>query len=515
MTKRLPRRFSVFCLTLVALAIPVRATGQPIEDLQIAPPAPTEAQKAQPLNNDSVRALSSGDMVLIDVFRHPELSTTTQLDPGGNVTLPYVGNISLTGLTESEASERVTQALRRILKNPRATVTRSGSVVMMGTRTPEMITEVVSLENADARMLSESLAGMTSSGGNIGYDENTNSLIITDAPTALHNIMTAVSRLDGMQSQRTQIRIETRIAEVQTGAVKDLGIRWWAQGKEGMGGYYPYPSQDINVLSLKGEAASPTGNEFTQNSGGQGGTPQRQFLNSSQLDRRMQLPVQVPLAGQLFFGLLNDHFDLGALLDALVSNQKAELLANPSILTVNHKMAEIRRVEEFPYTEFGTEFAGRGTFSTRFLDLGIILRVTPHVKQDDGGRYVQLELEPEVSFPVGANNGVPIRSVRSSKLIANVRDGQTLVVGGIYRNDNRNTEQQVPGLGKVPILGNLFKRTEKSKIQTELMVFATPTIHDTPETVTWDRMLDVSNVAFPPKATAQAQSSTPKETRQE
>ncbi|MCC6487207.1 MAG: hypothetical protein IT364_06875, partial [Candidatus Hydrogenedentes bacterium] len=110
----------------------------------------------------------------------------------------------------------------------------------------------------------------------------------------------------------------------------------------------------------------------------------------------------------------------------------------------------------------------------------------------DTGVYVKLEFEPEVSYPAGASDGVPIRSVRKYTGESNVRDGQTLVVGGIYRNDLRDIEQRVPGLGKLPVLGNLFKRTEKANSQTELMIFLTPVVHDSPETVTWDRMLDVT-----------------------
>lgn len=490
------------------LAMP-STLAQPLENLADPPPV-DEARLATPKSN----GLEPGDLVMIDVARHPDLSATTQLDASGAVTLPYVGNISLVGLSESEASARVTEALRRILKNPRATVSRGSSVIMMGTRTPDMITEVVSLENGNAQKLSESLSGMTSAGGSIAFDEDTNSLIVTDTPNALRNIMTAVKHLDGMQSQRTQVRIETRIAEVQVGAVKELGVRWFVQGTEGMGGYYPQGSQDPFLNQLKGGSASTTGNELLGGGDSSSGSTGRQFINEGALDRRMQVPAQIPIAGQLFYGLFTKNIDLGVMIDALVADQKAELLANPSILTVNHKMAEIRRVEEFPYTEFGTEFAGRGTFSTRFLDLGIILKVTPHVKEDEGGTYVQLDLEPEVSFPVGSSNGVPIRSVRSQRVIANVRDGQTLVVGGIYRNDNRNTEQRVPGLGKVPILGNLFKRTEKSKVQTELMVFATPTVHLSPETVTWDRMLNASDIAQLPKS-AEGESPAKHEARQE
>src|SRR5690606_38644258 len=136
------------------------------------------------------------------------------------------------------------------------------------------------------------------------------------------------------------------------------------------------------------------------------------------------------------------------------------------IMTVNHRKAEIRMVDEFPYLEFGTEISGRSNFSVKFLDLGIILNVTPHVYRDSIGNYVNLDLDAEVSFPVGASNGVPIRSVRRAAVPANVRDGQTLVVGGILSESERAVETKVPGIGDLPIVGRLFKHNEDEKFRT-------------------------------------------------
>lgn len=455
-----------------------------------------DALRAISPDSDQVASVFSiGDLIAVEVKRHPDLSVTTTIDSTGSIELPYIGRVMVSGLDEAQATERVSEAFRRILKNPRVVVSRGGLSHVGGTRTMDMKTEVISLQNASAESLAESLTGMTSAGGSIGFDKDTNSLIVTDSPVALGSILEAISRLDQMQSQRTQVRIEAKIAEVQSGALKELGVRWFVQGGKVGVGYAPLPSQDWSINSVKGEANSPGANEQLGggNTNNGNNSSSRRFIEEDGLDRRLQIPAQIPLAGQTFLGLLNEAVDLGVMIDALVSDQKAELLASPNILTVNHKTAEIRRVEEFPYTEYGSEF-GRSTFSTKFLDLGIVLRVTPHVYSDEGGAYVKLELEPEVSFPVGSSNGVPIRSIRSSKSIASVRDGQTLVVGGIYRSDNRNVKQGVPGISKVPILGNLFKRTEKAKVQTELMVFVTPRVHESPETVTWDRMIDVSNL---------------------
>ncbi|MCC6696800.1 MAG: polysaccharide biosynthesis/export family protein [Candidatus Hydrogenedentes bacterium] len=438
--------------------------------------------------------LGVGELVFVDVYRRPEVSTTTQIDSSGNITIPFVGNVTIAGLTESEASARVMSALAPVLKNPRVTVSRTAPGIGTGFRTASMKTEILPLQNSDAQSISVALQGMTSPGGTIAFDPDTNSLIITDTPDAIQNILNVTNRLDRMQSQLTQVRIEAKIAEVKVGAMKELGVRWFTQGTDVNGGYYPLPTQDIGINALKGQSTSPINNEQFGGTGGNGSSvgAGRNFVGGNNFDRLLDVPVQIPKVGQLFLGLMNEHVDLGLLLDALVADDQAELLANPNILTVNHKRADISMVDEFPFTEFGTETSGRSNFSVRFIDLGIKMGVTPHVFRDDTDVYVKLEFEPEVSYPAGASDGVPIRSVRKYTGESNVRDGQTLVVGGIYRNDLRDIEQRVPGLGKLPVLGNLFKRTEKANTQTELMIFLTPTVHDSPETVTWDRMLDVT-----------------------
>ncbi len=438
-----------------------------------------------------------GDLLYLEVYRVPELTTTFQVDGSGLVTLPYVGSVNLNGLNEAEAAAAISVALKPILRDPRVTVAKSPvrtSGAIVG-RAPDMQMELVPLQNANAAELAASLQGTSSLGGSISFDTNTNTLIVSDTPDAIRNIMNVVARLDQMQSHLTQVRIEAHIAEVRVGALKELGVRWFVQGNEGLAGFYPLPVQDPALLSTKG-GSTPFGNEQI-NSGdsvaGIPGTGGARRLIDNMLDRRLQVPVQIPLPGQSFFGYTNEHVDIGAMLDALVQDNDAELLANPMTYAVNHATAEIRMTDEFPYTEFGTEITGATSFSTKFLDLGIILRVTPHVYQDQGGPYVKLDVEPEVSFPVGSNGGVPIRSVRSASTIANVRDNQTLVIGGILREDERKFDSRVPGIGNLPLIGKLFSHTENTKFRSELMIFVTPKIHQRPEDITWDTMIDVSS----------------------
>lgn len=428
-----------------------------------------------------------GDVIVVDVQRQPELSTTARVDESGSILVPFVGNVAVAGLTENAARDRITDALRKYLRNPRVRIARGLGGGVLGTRTGSMMTETVSLKNASAENLATSLQGMSSPGGTISFDGDTNTLIITDRPDVIQNVKMTIFDLDSMQSQLTQVSISTKFAEVQEGALKEIGVRWFTQGKEVAGGFTAPGRLDPEFTSIR-----PGGSNESVGTGSGTNSNSRRFVGGETFDRRLNIPVQVPLAGQLFFGLLNRNLDLGIFIDALVSDKKAELLASPMVLTVNHKTARIKMTDEFPFTE---SLAGVGFSQTTidFLDIGIIMEVTPHVLEDKTGPYIKLDLRPEVSFLAGTGaNGVPIRSVRSSHSIVNVRDGQTLVIGGVFREEDRDIVQGVPGVSKIPIFGNLFKRKEKNRSRSELIMFVTPRIHLTPEDITWDTMMDIS-----------------------
>ena len=447
-------------------------------------PVAASAQEEEP------KTLTVGQMVFVDVFRHPDLSTTAEIDSSGTILLEHIGAVKVSGMTEDEASAAVTKAFLKILKTPRVRVTRGPLGVPSGFRTAEMHTEIIPLQNADAETLCETLRSVSTQGGAVTFDPKTNTLVVTDTPEALKNIMSVANRLDQMRSQLIQVRIESKIAEVKAGAMKELGVRWFVREAQMTSGYYPLGPQDHRITGLSSQSA-PLQNETV------GGTDESESFGASRrfidevFDRRLQVPAHVPTPGQFFFGLLNENIDLGVLLDALVSDDKAELLATPNILTVNHEEAVIESMERYPYTEYGSDY-GRSTYGTKFLDLGISLRVVPHVYTDELGTCVKMEIEPQVSYPTGSLNGVPIPMVRRSRQVTRVRDRQTLVIGGIYRSDQHNIDAGVPGLRRIPLIGNAFKHTEKVKSLTELVVFVTPTVHQTPESVTWDRMLNVT-----------------------
>ena len=447
------------------------------------------------LAEDTAPAIAAGDTLYVQVHRHPELSSTAQVDDSGHVELTYVGRVLVAGLSEAEAGNRITQAYTAILKNPRVMISRKAMASVAAgyrPRTEEMDTRVVSLNNSSAEALNAALSGMSTAGGSVNFDPNTNTLILTDTPTTLQKMMTVVQELDQMQSQIMQVHIESKIAEVESTAAREVGVRWFAQGDTLGTGYWSGTRQDSRVSGIR-RNSDPMANERVQLGDRFGST--QDYINEGNWDRRVQIPLQVAMPGQYFLGFMNSGIDLGLMLDALIADNKAEMLAAPYIRTINHQKAEIKMTEEYPFSETGAAGFTQVT-TTKFLDVGIVLEVTPHVRRTtDGQRYVQLELQPEVSSATGVVNGVPVRSVRSSKSCADVLDGQTLVIGGIVNNDSRDVIQKVPGLGNVPVVGALFRHKERSKQARELMIFVTPHVFEHPGDITSPPPLDLSSTA--------------------
>ena len=424
--------------------------------------------------------IKAGDTVYVEVYRAPTLTGNQLVDSRGFIQMNYAGNIKISGVSLSEAAARISSALSPYLRTPRVTVNRSqgfNTTIMINSgRSQDMQTEIIQLKNANAETLHTTVQGIVSEGGNVSFDPNTNSLLITDTPKILSNIKSIVHQLDTMQSQLIQVSIETRIAEVRVGALKELGIKWFAQGDHVGAGFNP-----------------PTTEGATENPFIPGAT---NALSGGIIEDAIGFPIP----GQTFLGYTNSGIDVRALLDMLVTDEDAEILANPTTMTVNHQKSHIEMTDKIPYIEFGTFITGETSFTTKFIDAGISLDVTPHVYEDEVGPYVKLDINPSVSFPSDYKNGVPVLSIRESQTIANVRDKQTLVLGGIISEAQRETVSKVPILGELPLIGALFRNKSKGKERTELMIFVTPTIHQKPEDATWDKMVvgETYSLLYPP-----------------
>ena len=147
----------------------------------------------------------------------------------GTITVPYVGNVGVAGLDEASAEANIAAALTKILRNPRVTVTKSDVGLMSPAtgRSSEMLLEIVPLLNSHAETMSQTMQGMSSAGGHISFDPDTNSLLITDTRGAIKNIRRVIGRLDKMTSASTQGRTSANITDARVCARAEWGIHWF------------------------------------------------------------------------------------------------------------------------------------------------------------------------------------------------------------------------------------------------------------------------------------------------
>jgi type II secretory pathway component GspD/PulD (secretin) len=186
-------------------------------------------------------------------------------------------------------------------------------------------------------------------------------------------------------------------------------------------------------------------------------------------------------AGTIRLGLL-DTVNVEIVLNILRTQVGAKLLANPRILVLDNETAEFKIISEIPYTETSDSSAGGTMTSTKFKEVGVELKVKPHVTREG---MIRLDIIPKFSvvselgsiIPNGGGlRGVPTIDAREVNTKALVKDGQTVVLGGLRKRTVTQTVKKIPFLGDVPIIGNLFSDVSEEVVTNELIIFLTPKV---------------------------------------
>lgn len=205
--------------------------------------------------------------------------------------------------------------------------------------------------------------------------------------------------------------------------------------------------------------------------------------------------------GLLRYGIINDHINIDFALHATQEDIRAKLLANPRIMVLDNEQAEIKIIEEIPYQELTESSAGGSIGTTAFREVGVELRVTPHLTREG---LIRMVLNPKFSVRtgdvqiVGSATGVspqPIIATREQVTTALVRDGQTVVIGGLKKQDVTQQINKVPLLGDIPLLGELFKFQGESTVNSELVIFITPKLVIEP-VLTEEEQKHLANTVF-------------------
>lgn len=259
-------------------------------------------------------------------------------------------------------------------------------------------------------------------------DINTNSVIVVTAPENRELLERILNQLDKIPEQ---VMIETLIVEASLDATSKLGVEWnFSQG---------------TVLGQKNARGSGS-----QGFGNQANTAQPQGLRYT-------------LTGGQYSAFLN----------TLQSDSRFEVLSTPRIFTSNNSPAEINISQSLPYVlSQRTDANGNLTFNYAFLDVGIILTVTPRITSNG---YVTMDVTQTANdFVRYTDFNAPVVNQREAQTTVSVKDGETIVLGGIIKNSVSTTVNKLPVVGDIPVLGKLFQSSGTTKSKTELLVFLTP-----------------------------------------
>lgn len=290
-------------------------------------------------------------------------------------------------------------------------------------------------------------------GGQIQADAATNSLIITAPQPVFRQIRAVIDMLD---TRRAQVYVESLIAEVNAERAAEFGIQW--QG--------PLGNSGDSVIGL-------LGTNF--------GTGGKNIIN---LATGAASGTTLPATG-INFGLAQQKggvYVLGFLARALEANGDGNVLSTPNLLTLDNEEAKIVIGQNVPfvtgqYTNTASTTATVNPFQTiERKDVGLTLRVKPQISENG---TVKLTLYQEVSSIDAAtknNTNGPNTNKRSIESQVLVNDGQIVVLGGLLQDEYAGNVDQVPGLGNVPVFGNLFKSQSRSRKKTNLMVFLRPVV---------------------------------------
>ncbi len=291
--------------------------------------------------------------------------------------------------------------------------------------------------------------------GMIQADPATNSILI-NAPDAIYNNLRAV--LDKLDVRRAQVYVEALIAEITADKAAEFGIQWQNLtgagrtdgGARGFGGTnFGVPNQNIVGIS-----ANPAG-----------------------VARGLDIGV---IKGRVTIPGVGEILNLGLLVRALETDNNANILSTPTLLTLDNEEARIIIGQNVPFITVQYALSGAATTPTPFQtverrDVGLTLRIKPQISE---GGTVRLQIYQEVSS-VDATTANPAgvttnkRAVESTVL---VDDGQIVVIGGLIQDSVRDGVEKVPLLGDIPLLGALFQYSKRSRTKTNLMVFLRPTV---------------------------------------
>lgn len=292
-------------------------------------------------------------------------------------------------------------------------------------------------------------ASILSERGSAIIDERTNSVILTDTEDKIEEFKTLIRQID---IPIRQVLIEARIVTASTDFTRDLGVQWSA-------GY----------LDTNSDGTAYVGGNLVNDLAFDNGVLSGDF-------GVVDLGAVGP-SGDIAFGYVTDNFLVDLELSALESEGYGEVISQPKVVTGDKQTATIRSGSEVPFQQASSS----GATTTAYREATLRLEVTPQITPDD---HIILDLAVNqdaigevVAFGTGSAPTIDVTEVITQVLVKN---GETIVLGGIFQSVETKSTTKVPLLGDIPVVGNLFKRNQRDTEKNELLIFITPRLLEEP-----------------------------------
>lgn len=289
-------------------------------------------------------------------------------------------------------------------------------------------TKIVHISNSTSNDMIKAVKSLLTERGKASSDPRSNSVILQEVPSNFDAVLSFIAELD---RPAKQIKISAQLVEISTTNLTEIGVNWRVDG---------------SFRTNSGRTISQTG--------------------SVTADLGATAPV-----GQYSISALQNGWTVNAVVEALVTSGNGKIVAHPEITTIENKMARVQVGQKVPIKQFDES----GNTAIVFEEVGTILLVTPHITAEN---QILMHLRPERSTFEFDPNGIVI-STNNAETNVIVGNGETAVIAGLTTQDEVESVVGVPVLKDIPILGNLFKFTQKRVQSRDLVIFVTPTIVET------------------------------------
>jgi type IV pilus assembly protein PilQ len=304
--------------------------------------------------------------------------------------------------------------------------------------------------------------GILSDRGTIVADARTNVLIVKDIRKNVEAVAAMIKRLD---KPTPQVLIAARVVQADDNFAKALGVAWGGSYRSQSGkSFFGLSGKNSGSATSLFDSTVPAGKHYPNWSSTTLPTPAM----------AVNFPMNQAAGIGITLGrLAGSMLDLDLRLDIGENDGSTKVIARPKVITLDNKKATIRQGEKYPYVVRNQE----GQLSTELKDIELILEVTPRIAFD-GSINMELKVTRNSLGSITNSLGDPSIASREVQTEVMVKDGETVVIGGIIEEEIKENIQMVPGLGNIPVIGWLFKAKKKERSKKELLIFISPHVLD-------------------------------------